>query len=110
MTSQLHSTAKTATSQLRDRIIGAYQRAQRIITAASSAANPHATMVAYDKASDHLRADIVRASNLFPDTDALLSWLLDDLPDDAFPEQDRTSLALIVRTMRQDAEEQRKAS
>ncbi|GEM_PF-5677433 len=110
MTSQLQGTTKTAKSQLRDRIISAYQRAQRILMAASSATNPHATMVAYDKARDHLRADIIRACNLFPDTGALLSWLLDDLPDDVLPEQDRASLALIVRTMKQDTEDQRRAS
>ena len=42
-------------------------------------------MAAYNKAHDHLRADIICASNLFPDTDALSSWLLDDLPDDVLP-------------------------
>jgi hypothetical protein len=105
-----HTTIKTTKSELRDRIITTYQRAQRILAAASSATNPHVAMVAYDKARDHLRTDIIHACDFFSSADALLSWLLDDLPEDVLPAQDRTSLALIVRTMKQEAEQQRKAS
>jgi len=42
------------------------------------------------------------------DTDALLSWLLDDLPAGVLLEQDRT--AFTVRTIEQEAEEHRKVS
>jgi|GraSoiStandDraft_25_1057303.scaffolds.fasta_scaffold404768_1 hypothetical protein len=82
-----HSLASigTAKSQLHDGI-STYLCAQRIITvaaAASPSANAHAAMAAYDKACEHLRADILRASKLFPDTDALLTWILDDVADDA---------------------------
>lgn len=74
---------------LRDRIAAA---------AASPSANTHAAMVAYDKACEHLRSDILRACELFPDTDALLAWLLNDIADDVLGEQDRISLALIIIT------------
>jgi len=59
-------------------------------------------MPAYAKACDHMRSNILQASKLFPDTDALLTWLLDDLADDVMSEQDRISLALIVRTMTEE--------
>jgi hypothetical protein len=44
------------------------------------------------------------------DTDALPSWLLDDLPAGVLLEQDRTAFALTVRTIKQEAEEHRKVS
>jgi hypothetical protein len=47
-----------------------------MVTAASSAANPRAAIAAYDKAGERLRPGILGASKLFPDTDALLTWLL----------------------------------
>jgi len=40
-------------------------------------------------ACEHLRSDILRASKFFPDTHALLTWLLDGVADDALGEQDR---------------------
>lgn len=66
MTSDPAAPIGTAKSQLRGRIIGTYQRAQRIIMAAASSpsANTHAATIAYDKAREHLRADILLASNV----------------------------------------------
>jgi hypothetical protein len=51
--------------------------------------------------------EVVRHHLRFPNTDALLAWLI---ADDALGEQDRMSLALIIRTMKEEAEKQRKAS
>jgi hypothetical protein len=69
----------SAKSQLRHRIISTYQRAQRIIAVASTSpsAKTHALMIAYDKACEHLRADIAQAGKLFPSTDALVTWVLE---------------------------------
>jgi hypothetical protein len=98
--------------QLRDRVITTYQRAQRIIVgaAASPSTNAHAAIIAYDKACEHLRSDVLRASKLFPHTDALLNWLLEDVTDDAFGEQDRISFSLHIRTMIEEAERQQRVS
>ncbi len=111
MTSRAPASFDTAKCQLRSRIISNYRRAQRAITvtAASSAANPRTAIAAYDKACERLRSDILRASKLFPDTDALLTWLL-DTADDVVPEQDRINLALTVRTMKEEAEKHQRAS
>jgi hypothetical protein len=111
MTTRLRASIGSAKS-LRDRIIGAYQRAQRIIAVASTSppAKTHAMMIAYDKACEHLRADISQASKLFPNTDALVTWLLEGLTDDVIPEQDRIGLAIAVRTMSGEIAERRKAS
>jgi hypothetical protein len=110
MTAHLQASIGSASSQLRHRIIGTYQRAQRIIAVAStsSPAKTHGMMIAYDKACEHLRADIVQAGKLFPSTDALVTWLLEALTDDVMPEQDRIGLALAVRTMRGEIDEGRK--
>jgi hypothetical protein len=104
MAAHLPTSIGSAKSRLRDRIISTYQQAQRIImaTSASPPAKMHSTMPAYAKACDHMRSDILQASKLFPDTDALLTWLLDDLADEVMSEQDRISLALIVRTMTEE--------
>jgi len=56
--------------------------------AASPSTNAHAAII--------LRSDVLRASKLFPHTDALLSWLLEDATDDAFGEQDRISFSLHI--------------
>jgi hypothetical protein len=42
--------------------------------------------------------------------DALVTWLLKGLTDDAMPEQDRIGLALAVRTTSSEIAEERKAS
>jgi hypothetical protein len=112
MTPWLPASTKTAKTQLRGLIVSAYQRVQHIIAmaGASPATNTHAAIAAHHKARDHLRADIIRASNLFPDTHALLSWLLDDLPVGVSLDQDRTAFALTVRTIKQEAEEHRQVS
>jgi hypothetical protein len=112
MTSRALVSFDTAKYQLRSRIISNYRRAQRAITvtAASSAANPRSAIAAYDKASERLRFDILRASKLFPDTDALLTWLLTDIADDVVPEQDRINFALTVRTMKEEAGKNQRAS
>jgi hypothetical protein len=83
MTSRPFASIGTAKSHRRNRIINTSQRAQRIITVApaSLSANAHAC--------EHLRSDILRASKFFPDTHALLTWLLDGVADDALGEQDR---------------------
>jgi hypothetical protein len=109
MNSQSSASIETAKSQLRDRIVNTYQRAQRIITvtAASPTANTHASMAAYDKAWDTLRSNVLRASKLFSDTDELLSWLLNELGDDVISTQDRISLALTVRTMTEETKRKR---
>jgi hypothetical protein len=57
-----------------------------------------------------MRSDLLQASKLFLDTDALVTWLLDDLADDVMSEQDRISLALIVRTMTEETDERQRAS
>jgi hypothetical protein len=110
MSSRFASTG-TAKAQLRDRIIKTYQRAHRTIAgaAASPSANTHAAMTAYDKACEHLHSDVLRASELFPDTDALLDWLMEDIADDAFGEQDRISFSLNIRTMMEETEKQQRA-
>jgi hypothetical protein len=107
MTSHPFASIGTEKPQLCDRVINTNQRAQRIITVAAEfpSTNTHAAMAAYEKACEHLRSDILHASKLFPDTDALLSWLLDDFADDALGKQDRISLALTIRTMNEEAEQ-----
>jgi hypothetical protein len=100
MSSRHFASVGTAKPQLRDRIITTYQRAQRIIVgaAASPSTNAHAAIIADDKACEHLRSDVLRASKLLPHTDALLNWLLEDVTDDAFGEQDRISLASLSQS------------
>ena len=111
MASHPFASIGAAESQLRERIISTYQRAQRIIAAAASpSADTQAAMAAHDKACEHLRSDIQRASKLFPDIDALLTWLLNAVPDDALAEQDRTSLALTIRTIKEENEKRQRAS
>jgi hypothetical protein len=112
MATDLQSSIGAAKRQLRDRIIRTYQRAERIVGAASisPSAKTHGMMIAYDKAREHLRSDLAQAGKLLPDTDALVLWLLEDLPDDVMPEQDRIELALVVRTLGKEVAEGRKAS
>jgi hypothetical protein len=95
MTTYLRASAASPTAQLRFRIIATYQRAQRSIAVASTSpsAKTHAMMIAYEAACERLRADIVQARELFPNTDALVAWLLEGLTDDVMPEQDRIGLA-----------------
>jgi hypothetical protein len=112
VTAYLHASIGSAKSQLRHRIIGTYQRAQRIIATASTSppAKTHAMMIAYGRACEHLRADISQAGRLFPHTEALLAWLLEALPDEVMPEQDRISFALTIGAMKEEVDERRKAS
>ena len=112
MASHSFASIGTAKSQLRDGIISTYLRAQRIIAvaAASPSANTRAAMAAYDKACEHLRSDILGASKLFSDTDALLTWILDDVADDALGEQDRISLTPTIRMMMEETEKRQRAS
>ena len=79
MTSRPHASTKTKETQLRDRVVSACSTFIKI-AAASAVSNTHPAITAYNKARDRLRADIIRAVNLFAGTDALLSCLLDDLP------------------------------
>jgi hypothetical protein len=53
-----------------------------------------------------MRSAISQACKLFPDTDALLGWLLEDLSDEVMPNADRVSLALVVRTIKEQIERQ----
>jgi hypothetical protein len=112
MTSRTPVSVHTAKCQLRRRIISNYRRAQRIITVttASLEANPRTATAAYDKACEHLRSDILGASKLFPDTDALPTWLLSDIADDVVSEQDRINLALTIRKTREETEKHQRAS
>jgi hypothetical protein len=84
MASRPFASVGAAKSQLRWRIISTYQRTQRIIAAAASpSADTQAAVAAYDKACEYPRSDVQRASKLFPDINALLTSLLNDIPDDA---------------------------
>lgn len=67
-------------------------------------------MIAYDKAREHLRADILLASRLFADTDALVAWLFEERGAELLSEEERVSLGLIVRTMQEAREGTQKAS
>jgi hypothetical protein len=64
MISRIPASAKTANTQLRDRIISAYQRAQRTIAVApaSPVTNTHAAMAAYDDTEDMPRRVDLRSS------------------------------------------------
>jgi hypothetical protein len=112
MTTHLRPSTASTKAQLRLRVIATYHRAQRSIAVASTSpsAKTHAMMIAYEKACERLRADIVQAGELFPSTDALVAWLLEELTDDVMPEQDRIGLALAVRTISGEVAERQKAS
>jgi hypothetical protein len=107
MTSHPFASIGTAKSRLRNRIVSA----QRIITVApaSPCANTHVTMAAYNGACEHLRSDIMRARKLFPDTNALLTGPQHGVADDALG-QDRISLALTIRTTKEETEKRRRTS
>ena len=107
MTSHPFASIGTAKSRLRNRIVSA----QRIITVApaSPSANTHVTMAAYDGACEHLRSDIMRARKLFPDTNALLTG--PSMASRMTPwGQDRISVALTIRTTKEEAEKRRRTS
>lgn len=92
--------------RLRRRIIRAYRLAQEVIVRTNlvSPSRVHGLMLAYDKACTHLRANISLASNSFPSTDALVTWLLDDSTDESVSEADRAGLELAVRAMKEEIE------
>lgn len=112
MVAVLQPSIEAVKAQLRDRITRTYRRAQRLVAAASISppAKTHVMMIAYDKACEHLRSDIAQAWRLFPNTDALVVWLLEGLTDDVMPEQDRIGLALAIRAVSEEVSERRKAS
>lgn len=71
---------RTELLQLRCRIIDTYLRAQSILERAGSAppSRTHTLMLAYNKLYEDMRADIAKASDSFPNADAMLAWLLAD--------------------------------
>lgn len=106
MTSKHFLSIGAGKSQLRDRIIRTYQRAQRLIdVAASPTANGHIAIIAYDRACERLRMDIARVNRLFPDADGLVNWLLEDLPQELASERDRKRFVLIIESMKDETEE-----
>lgn len=105
------STGQADLPQLRRRIIGAYRRAHEIVEKASvsSSSRTHGLMHVYEKIYEHMRDDIAKASNSFPNVDALLAWLLDNSEDEITSERDRMGLGLAARTVMNEIEQTRKA-